>query len=168
MKWVALLLRSIANEIITEAFVLYLGGWNRADGCYLYHTFHGFRISARGGEPEQYETSHITLPANAKIAAERFLNRFAPIFYGWFASQWISDKGTVEALDQAALKAFFYPGEERISVLARQLVCGGRSASEYTKLLRSLGIGEFLYVDSKGRPLVNCVPRVEKRRGDAK
>lgn len=29
-------------------------------------------------------------------------------FSGWFASQWISDKGTVEALDQAALKAFFY------------------------------------------------------------
>lgn len=79
VKRVALLLRSIANEIITEAFVPYLGGWNRADGCYLYHTFHGFRTSAREWEPELYEMAYTDLPANAKIAAERFLNRFAPI-----------------------------------------------------------------------------------------
>lgn len=79
VKRVALLLRSIANECMAQCYVPYLGGWSRADGCYLYHTFHGFRTSARGGEPEQFEMSHITLPANAKIAAERFLNRFAPI-----------------------------------------------------------------------------------------
>lgn len=79
VKRVALLLRSIANEIITEAFVPYLGGWSRADGCFLYHTFHGFRTSAREGEPEQYETSLMTLPTNAKAATERFLARFALI-----------------------------------------------------------------------------------------
>lgn len=79
VKRVAFLLRSIANECMAQCYVPYLGGWSRADGCYLYHTFHGFRTSARGREQGQFEMSHITLPANAKIAAERFLNRFAPI-----------------------------------------------------------------------------------------
>lgn len=89
-------------------------------------------------------------------------------FFGWFASQWINDKGTVEALNQAALKAFFYPGEERINALARRLACGGDSASDYKKLLRNLRVGEFLYVDSKGNPIINCVPRMEEGRERAK
>lgn len=79
VKRVALLLRSIANESMTQVFVPYFGGWSRTDGRYSYCTFHGFRTSARGGEPEQYEMSHITLPANAKAATERFLARFSPI-----------------------------------------------------------------------------------------
>lgn len=89
-------------------------------------------------------------------------------FSGWFASQWINDKGTVEALNQAALKAFFYPGEERINALARRLACGGDSASDYKKLLRNLRVGEFLYVDSMGNPIINCVPRMEEGRERAK
>lgn len=79
VKRVALLLRSIANESMTQVFVPYFGGWSRTDGHYSYYTFHGFRTSARGEEPEQYEMSHITLPANAKAATERFLARFSPI-----------------------------------------------------------------------------------------
>lgn len=82
VKRVALLLRSIANESMTQVFVPYFGGWNRTGGHYSYCTFHGFRTSARGGEPEQYEMSHITLPANAKAATERFLARFSPILDG--------------------------------------------------------------------------------------
>lgn len=82
IKRVALLLRSIANESMTQVFVPYFGGWSKADGRYSYCTFHGFRTSARGGKPEQYEMSHITLPANAKAATERFLARFSPILDG--------------------------------------------------------------------------------------
>ena len=89
-------------------------------------------------------------------------------FSGWFASQWIRERGTAEALDQAALKALFYPGEERINALARRLACGGDSASDYKKLLRNLGVGEFLYIDSKGNPIINCVPRMEEGRERAK
>ena len=80
VKRVALLLRSIANEKMTNLFVPYFGGWiERTDGCYGYYTFRGFRTSAVGGRPERYELSHIVLPANAKTAAERCLARFLPI-----------------------------------------------------------------------------------------
>lgn len=80
VKQVALLLRSIANEIITDLFVPYFGGWvERTDGCYGYYTFRGFRTSAAEGRPERYESSYVVLPANAKAAAERFLARFLPI-----------------------------------------------------------------------------------------
>lgn len=79
-KRIALLLRSIANESMTRRFVPYFGGWIKVDDCrYLYHTFHGFRTSAGRGKPELYESKYTALPANAKISAERFLRRLAPI-----------------------------------------------------------------------------------------
>lgn len=79
VKRVALLLRSMANESMTQSFVPYLGGWGRENDRCCYHVFSGFRTSAREWEPELYEMAYTDLPANAKIAAERFLNRFAPI-----------------------------------------------------------------------------------------
>lgn len=83
VKQIALLLRSIANEKMRAVLVPYFGGWAKTeDCCYRYDTFHGFRTSAKGGEPEPYEMSHITLPANAKTSAERFLARFLPILDG--------------------------------------------------------------------------------------
>lgn len=83
VKRIALLLRSIANEKMRDVFVPYFGGWAKIEDCdYHYYTFRGFRTSARGWEPEPYEKSHVTLPANAKAATERFLNRFTPILDG--------------------------------------------------------------------------------------
>lgn len=80
VKQIALLLRSIANEKMRDVFVPYFGGWAKTeDGCYRYYTFRSFRTSARGGEPESYEMSHVTLPANVKAATDRFLTRFTPI-----------------------------------------------------------------------------------------
>lgn len=80
-------------------------------------------------------------------------------FSGWFASQWISNKGTVEALSQAALQAYFYPGNDRVNALAKQLARGTRPAADYRTLLCGLRVGEFLYTDSRGTPIINCVPR---------
>lgn len=82
---------------------------------------------------------------------------------GWFASQWIQDKGTAEALNQAALQAYFYPGHDRVNVLAKRLAHGTPYAEDYKMLLRELKIGEFLYIDTGGRPIVNCVPRREEK-----
>ena len=81
-------------------------------------------------------------------------------FSGWFASQWISNKGTVEALNQAALQAHFYPGTDRVDALAKRLAPNRHSVQVYRKLIKGLGIGEFLYVDRQGSPVVSCVPKV--------
>lgn len=82
-------------------------------------------------------------------------------FSGWFASQWISDTGTAEALSQAALQAYFYPGDNRVNALAKRLAHGTRPAADYRTLLRSLRVGEFLYIDSHGSPVINRVPSME-------
>ena len=82
---------------------------------------------------------------------------------GWFASQWIQDKGTAEALNQAALQAYFYPGHDRVNTLAKRLAHGTPYAEDYKMLLRELKIGEFLYIDTGGRPIVNCVLRREEK-----
>lgn len=79
-------------------------------------------------------------------------------FSGWFASQWINERETVEALNQAALQAYFYPGNDRVNALARRLAHGAYSAEDYKKLIRRLEIGEFLFVDPQGRPVLNRVP----------
>lgn len=89
-------------------------------------------------------------------------------FSGWFASQWISDKKTVEALSQAALQTYFYPGDDRVNALAKRLAHGTCLAADYRALLRGLKIGEFLYADSMGRPIVNRVPRAEERSQGAR
>lgn len=88
-------------------------------------------------------------------------------FSGWFASQWISDKGTVEALSQAALQAYFYPGDNRVNALAKRLAHGTRPAADYRTLLRSLRVGEFLYTDFRGSPIINCVPSLKEGQGSA-
>lgn len=79
MKRTAEFLRSMANERMVKVYIPYLGGWNRVDDHYCYHTFRDFRTSARKKEPEQYKADYTELPANARASAERFLARFAPI-----------------------------------------------------------------------------------------
>lgn len=79
IKQVALLLRSIANERMTRIFVPYFGGWIGSGSNYQYCTFTGFRTAARRTAPEFYEAACAVLPANIKMAADRFLSRFAPI-----------------------------------------------------------------------------------------
>lgn len=40
---------------------------------------------------------------------------------GWFASQWITNKEAINALDQAALRAYFRPESSNLHALARRL-----------------------------------------------
>ena len=79
-------------------------------------------------------------------------------FSGWFASQWMEDKAAVEALNQAALQAYFFPGNEHIRALARRISRNVKSAGDSEKLVRSLRVGEFIYIDKYGHPVVACVP----------
>ena len=83
-------------------------------------------------------------------------------FSGWFASQWINDKNAVATLNQAALRAYFYPGDDKVNVLAKQLACDNNSLQDYKRLLHELRIGEFMYIGPHGRPLVNCVTDIKK------
>lgn len=83
-------------------------------------------------------------------------------FSGWFASQWINDKNAVATLNQAALRAYFYPGDDKVNVLAKRLACDNNSLQDYKRLLHELRIGEFMYIGPHGRPLVNCVPDIKK------
>lgn len=79
VKRVALLLRSIANECMTQRDVPYLGGWVMRENSWYYCTFSGFQTSAREKTPKLYSAVYTQLPVNAKTAAERFLARFTPI-----------------------------------------------------------------------------------------
>lgn len=79
VRQVALLLRSVANTIMTQTLAPYLAGWREAGGDCLYYTFSDFRTSVRNGMPELYASACKDLPANAKAAAERFVHRFAPM-----------------------------------------------------------------------------------------
>ena len=88
-------------------------------------------------------------------------------FSGWFASQWISEKGATKALSQAALKAYFYPGNDQVNALARHLCSGTYSLEDYKKMIQGLRTGEFLYLDHHGSLLVNCVPRMVEETVDA-
>lgn len=82
-------------------------------------------------------------------------------FSAWFASQWINDKRAVEALSQPALQVCFYPGSNHVNALSGRLPRDTHSAVEYKRLIQGLGIGEFLYIDLQGKPVVNCVPGLE-------
>ena len=73
----------------------------------------------------------------------------------------------MDTLNQAALQAYFYPGNDRVNALADRLAHGTHSTEDYKKLLRGLGSGEFLYADSEGRPVINRVPGGEKEAQDA-
>lgn len=79
---------------------------------------------------------------------------------GWFASQWIDSKIAVQALEQAALRAYFYPGDRNIRSLAKVLCCNPSQMRQLEKLIRNLSVGQFLYADPNGRVLLNHVPRL--------
>lgn len=82
VKRVAVLLRSVANECMAQCYVPYLGGWVRRQNSWYYYTFSGFQTSAQEKKPKLYSAVYTQLPANAKAATERFLNRFTPILDG--------------------------------------------------------------------------------------
>ena len=64
---------------------------------------------------------------------------------GWFASQWISDKEAVAALEQAYLRVHFRPDEENARLLAKRLSQEGTyTFSQCTQLVRSLQVGQYL------------------------
>ena len=79
-------------------------------------------------------------------------------FSGWFASQWMDDKNAIQSLNQAALQAYFFPGNEQVKPLAKRIGHNVKSTGDCEKLIRSLHIGEFLYIDRCGHPVVACVP----------
>lgn len=78
---------------------------------------------------------------------------------GWFASQWINDKNATQALEQAALRAYFYPGDRNVRSLAKVLCPNISQAKQYEGLIHQLGVGQFLYVNQDGHTLLNCVPK---------
>ena len=78
---------------------------------------------------------------------------------GWFASQWLENKTAVHALEQAALRAYYYPGDRNAKALARMLCPDAQQIRQYENLIRRLQVGQFLYADQSGRVLLNCVPR---------
>ncbi|MGN8890315.1 ATP-binding protein [Dysosmobacter sp. HCP28S3_G4] len=77
---------------------------------------------------------------------------------GWFASQWLNRRNAVCALEQAALRAYFYPGDRNIHALARALCPNSAQTRQCEDLIRRLQVGQFLYTDQTGRLLLNCVP----------
>ena len=77
---------------------------------------------------------------------------------GWFASQWVEDKSAIQALNQAALQAYFFPGNEQVRALVKRIGCNANSTDDCEKLIRGLHIGEFIYIDRYGHPVVACVP----------
>ena len=89
VKRVAVLLRSVANECMAQCYVPYLGGWVRRQNSWYYYTFSGFQTSAQEKKPKLYSAVYTQLPANAKAATERFLNRFTPILDGKLRSFYI-------------------------------------------------------------------------------
>lgn len=78
---------------------------------------------------------------------------------GWFASQWLENKTAIHALEQAALRAYYYPGDRNVKALARMLCPDAQQIRQYENLIRRLQVGQFLYADQSGRVLLNCVPR---------
>ena len=73
---------------------------------------------------------------------------------GWFASQWIDDKVALKALDQAALRAYFYPGGRNVCKLAKVLCSTSQHRKALTQLISQLEVGYFLYQDRQGRCLI--------------
>lgn len=78
-------------------------------------------------------------------------------FSGFFSSQWISDKQAVQALEQAALRGFFFPGNANIYVLAEHLGCDKKEKIVLANLMQRMNIGDYLYRDSSGRIILNHV-----------
>lgn len=80
-------------------------------------------------------------------------------FNGWFASQWIDNKVANQAMNQAALRAYFFPGDRNVRSLATMLCPDANRIKQYEMLVRSLSVGQFLYTDCNGSTILNCVPR---------
>ena len=77
----------------------------------------------------------------------------------WLASQWVSDKEALAALEQAALRAYFRPEPSNVHALAQRLAAGDRELTKtYESHLGRLKRGQFLYHDQNGRPIIANVP----------
>jgi len=71
---------------------------------------------------------------------------------GWFATQWIGSKNAIEALGQAALRAYFRPDDQNVRQLAKQLCpANGADLAMVQKLISSLKRGQFLRKNSSGK-----------------
>lgn len=64
---------------------------------------------------------------------------------GWFASQWISNKEAVAALEQAYLRVHFRPDEENARLLAKRLSQeSSHTFAQCAQLVGSLQVGQYL------------------------
>lgn len=77
---------------------------------------------------------------------------------GWFASQWIDDEDALKALDQAALRAYFYPGDRNVCKLAKTLSSTSQQRKAFMQLISRLEVGYFLYQDGQGKCLIGGAP----------
>ena len=77
-------------------------------------------------------------------------------FYGWFASQFL-DQASERVLNQAAMRAHFFPGEDNVEALAKRLHNDVISTQECKRRIRSLRTGEFILMQN-GRIIINRVP----------
>ena len=77
---------------------------------------------------------------------------------GWFASQWIDDEDALKALDQAALRVYFYPGDRNVCNLAKTLSSTSQQRKAFMQLISRLEVGYFLYQDGQGKCLIGGAP----------
>lgn len=172
VKQIALLLRSIANEKMRDVFVPYFGGWAKTeDCCYRYDTFRGFRTSARGGEPEPYEMSHITLPANAKTSAERFLARFLPILDGKlrsFCILWQHLSFLQTLLLEQGIRLTKVPVIQAENPVVQSYLCSVLTVSADGRLNMNRPTGDFAWglASCKDQPCVILPPKYGKNAMD--
>lgn len=80
--------------------------------------------------------------------------------FGWYASQFITNDIALNALDQVGFRAYFFPGARQARPLAKQIFCDSQEEKECAELIRNLSVGQFIYLDKEGRPIVCCVPNV--------
>lgn len=66
--------------------------------------------------------------------------------WGWFSTQWISNKTAVAALNQAGLRIHFRPDDQNLHNTAREIACGDRKMVPiYESRLANLKRGQFMY-----------------------
>ncbi len=81
--------------------------------------------------------------------------------FGWFASQWIDDDYALSTLNQAGLKVYFNPGINNVNALANKMSHSGVKSKDCARMINSLKVGQFIYLDAEGRPVVCVVPKEE-------
>ncbi len=70
---VAAELRNCADAMVEKIFFPYYGGWTRQEDCWCYYTNSEFRTHPERERIESFKEAHTSIPGNAAIVAERFI-----------------------------------------------------------------------------------------------